>query len=125
MIVYGIPNCNTVKKSLDWLKKNKIDFEFHDFKKKGITADKLNEWCAVFGWETVLNRKGLTWKKLNKEEQANINNQEKAIAYLIENTSAIKRPVIEKDGQAILISFDEALYVQTLTWHICCIVKVC
>ncbi|MCX2433024.1 Spx/MgsR family RNA polymerase-binding regulatory protein [Pedobacter sp. GR22-10] len=115
MIVYGIPNCNTVKKSLDWLKKNKIDFEFHDFKKKGITAEKLNEWCAVFGWGTVLNRKGLTWKKLNKEEQANINNQEKAIAYLIENTSAIKRPVIEKDGQAILISFDEALYVQTLT----------
>lgn len=114
MIVYGIPNCNTVKKSLDWLKSHKIDFEFHDFKKKGITAEKLNEWCIVFGWETVLNRKGLTWKKLSKDEQLKIDNQEKAIAYLIENTSAIKRPVIENNGQAILISFDEAQYLQTL-----------
>lgn len=114
MIVYGIPNCNTVKKSLDWLKAHQIDFEFHDFKKKGITQEKLNEWCKTFGWETVLNRKGLTWKKLTKEEQTAIDNQEKAIAYLVENTSAIKRPVIEKDGQAILISFDEERYAKTL-----------
>lgn len=114
MIVYGIPNCNTVKKSLDWLKAHKIDFEFHDFKKKGITVEKLNEWCKVFGWETVLNRKGLTWKKLSKEEQIAIDNQELAIAYLIENTSAIKRPIIEKDSHAILISFDENSYNETL-----------
>lgn len=114
MIVYGIPNCNTVKKALDWLKENKIEFEFHDFKKKGITAEKLNAWCNTFGWETVLNRKGLTWKKLTKEEQAKIDNQELAVAYLINNTSAIKRPIVEKDGQAILISFDETQYAQTL-----------
>lgn len=114
MTVYGIPNCNTVKKSIDWLKANQIDYEFHDFKKKGITAQKLNEWCEVFGWETVLNRKGLTWKKLSKEEQSAINIQEKAIAYLIENTSAIKRPILEKNGQAILISFDENHYAETL-----------
>jgi len=114
MIVYGIPNCNTVKKSIDWLKSHQIDFEFHDFKKKGITAEKLAEWCNIFGWETVLNRKGLTWKKLSKDEQLAIDTQDKAIAYLIENTSAIKRPVIEKDGKAILISFDEERYAQTL-----------
>jgi len=114
MIVYGIPNCNTVKKSLDWLKAHQINFEFHDFKKKGITAKKLNSWSKVFGWETVLNRKGLTWKKLSKEEQAAIDTQDKAIAYLIENTSAIKRPIIEKGGRAILISFDEDRYAQTL-----------
>jgi len=114
MIVYGIPNCNTVKKSLDWLKLNHIDFEFHDFKKKGITAEKLNAWCDTFGWETVLNRKGLTWKKLPKEEQAAIDNQMKAVAYLLENTSAIKRPIVEKNGAAILISFDEQIYMQTL-----------
>ncbi|WP_131538627.1 Spx/MgsR family RNA polymerase-binding regulatory protein [Pedobacter nototheniae] len=114
MIVYGIPNCNTVKKALDWLKANKIEFEFHDFKKKGITAEKLNTWCDIFGWETVLNRKGLTWKKLTKEEQAKIDNQKLAIAYLVDNTSAIKRPVVEKNGQAILISFDEANYAKTL-----------
>lgn len=114
MIVYGIPNCNTVKKALDWLKANKIEFEFHDFKKKGITAEKLNTWCDIFGWETVLNRKGLTWKKLTKEGQAKIDNQKLAIAYLVDNTSAIKRPVVEKNGQAILISFDEANYAKTL-----------
>lgn len=115
MTVYGIPNCNTVKKSIDWLKANQIDYEFHDFKKKGVTAEKLNEWCNFFGWETVLNRKGLTWKKLSKEEQAAIDNQEKAIAYLIENTSAIKRPILEKNGHAILISFDENRYAETLS----------
>lgn len=114
MTVYGISNCNTVKKALDWLKANHIDFEFHDFKKKGITAEKLNNWCNTFGWETVLNRKGLTWKKLTKEQQAEINNQDLAIAYLIENTSAIKRQVIEKNNKAILISFDEENYEKTL-----------
>lgn len=115
MIVYGIPNCNTVKKSLDWLKANKIDYEFHDFKKKGISKEKLDSWCNIFGWETVLNRKGLTWKKLSKEEQQAIDNQAKAIDYLVSNTSAIKRPIIEKDGEAILISFDENLYAETLS----------
>jgi len=114
MIVYGIPNCNTVKKSIDWLKANQIDFEFHDFKKKGITTDKLKDWCNTFGWETVLNRKGLTWKKLSKEEQVLIDTQDKAIDYLMKNTSAIKRPVVEKEGKAILISFDEERYAQTL-----------
>lgn len=114
MIVYGIPNCNTVKKAIDWLKAHQINFEFHDFKKKGITTDKLNSWCDTFGWETVLNRKGLTWKKLSKDEQIAINSQEKAIAYLRENTSAIKRPVVEKDNVPVLISFDETLYSQTL-----------
>lgn len=114
MTVYGIPNCNTVKKSIDWLKAHDIEFEFHDFKKRGITVDKLNDWCKVFGWETVLNRKGLTWKKLSKDEQLAIDNQEKAIAYLIENTSAIKRPIIEQAGHAILISFDEKRYAETL-----------
>ncbi|MBC6111701.1 Spx/MgsR family RNA polymerase-binding regulatory protein [Pedobacter fastidiosus] len=114
MIVYGIPNCNTVKKSLDWLKANHIDFEFHDFKKKGITAEKLNDWCNTFGWETVLNRKGLTWKKLTKEEQSKIDNQDLAIEYLINNTSAIKRPIVEKNGEAILMGFDDDKYQQTL-----------
>lgn len=114
MTVYGIPNCNTVKKALDWLKAHQIDFEFHDFKKKGISAEKLHVWCKTFGWENVLNRKGLTWKKLTKTEQAAIDNQEKAIAYLMEQTSAIKRPIIEKNSKAILISFNLDEYVETL-----------
>jgi len=107
MTVYGIPNCNTVKKALDWLKANQVEFEFHDFKKKGVTAEKLEEWFAVFGWEKVINKNGLTFKKLSKEEQTAINSAEKVIDYLLLNTSAIKRPVIEKDGKAITIGFDE------------------
>ena len=114
MIIYGIPNCNTVKKALDWLKANQIDFEFHDFKKKGITAEKLTEWFTTFGWEKVINKNGLTFKKLSKEEQAALNTPESVVPYLIANTSAIKRPIIEKDGQAVLIGFAAELYQEKL-----------
>lgn len=114
MIVYGIPNCNTVKKARTWLTANGIDYDFHDFKKQGITADKLNEWCTVFGWEKVLNKKGTTWKKVAPEQQTLITDQSAAVAFLLQNTSAIKRPVVEKDGKAVLISFDEELYSNLL-----------
>lgn len=114
MIVYGIPNCNTVKKARTWLADNGIEYEFHDFKKQGITTAKLNEWCEVFGWEKVLNKKGTTWKKISPEQQSQITGQAAAVALLAENTSAIKRPVVEKDGKAILISFDEELYSSVL-----------
>jgi len=67
--VYGIPNCNTVKKAIDWLKQNKLDFEFHDYKKKGISKEKLQEWSKHFGWENILNKKGTTWAKLSEEEK--------------------------------------------------------
>jgi len=112
MIVYGIPNCNTVKKALDWLKQNQQEVIFHDFKKSGITVAKLKEWVAVFGWEKVLNRQGLTYKKLSKEDQIEINSKEKAIAYLLHHTSAIKRPVVEKNGVPVAIGFDEEIYGQ-------------
>lgn len=110
MKLYGIPNCNTVKKAQDWLKSNGSDYEFHDFKKKGITAEKLNEWFSIFGWEKVINKAGLTFKKLTKEEQAKINTPEAVVEYLLANTSAIKRPIVEKDGKAILLGFKEDEY---------------
>jgi arsenate reductase len=110
MIVYGIPNCNTVKKARTWLTDNSLAYEFHDFKKQGITAEKLREWCAVFGWEKVLNKKGTTWKKLSPEIQSGVRDEKTAIAVLLENQSAIKRPIVENDGKAILISFDEEQY---------------
>ncbi|QNK62312.1 arsenate reductase [Pedobacter sp. PAMC26386] len=114
MIVYGIPNCNTVKKARTWLTDNGIDYEFHDFKKQGITPGKLHEWCAAFGWEVVLNKKGTTWKKLSALEQQAVKDEKSAVAVLLNNTSAIKRPVIEQGGKAILISFDEELYSKLL-----------
>lgn len=110
MIIYGIPNCNTVKKARAWLSENGFNPEFHDFKKSGITAEKLDEWCTFFGWEKVLNKKGTTWKKLSTEEQASVKDQKSAVQLLLKNTSAIKRPVVEVDQKAVLISFDEAQY---------------
>lgn len=115
MKLYGIPNCNTVKKAQDWLKHNKSEFEFHDFKKKGITAEKLTEWFNAFGWEKVINRAGLTFKKLSKEEQAAINSADTALVYLMNNTSAIKRPVAEVNGKPVLLGFKEDEYQTLLT----------
>ncbi|TCC95474.1 arsenate reductase [Pedobacter hiemivivus] len=110
MIVYGIPNCNTVKKARTWLEENGFNPEFHDFKKKGITAEKLNAWCDAFGWEAVLNKKGTTWKKLSSDVQQMVTDQKTAIEVLLQNNSAIKRPVVEVDGKPILISFNEDQY---------------
>ena len=114
MKVYGIPNCNTVKKARTWLTDHGFAYEFHDFKKQGITVEKLQEWCAAFGWEKVLNKKGTTWKKLSAQQQAGVTDEATAIAILLENTSAIKRPVVEQDGKAVLISFDDAQYAGLL-----------
>jgi arsenate reductase len=114
MIVYGIPNCNTVKKAITWLTDNGLTYEFHDFKKKGVTAEKLNQWCDTFGWDTVLNKKGTTWRKLSSESQAAVVDQASAVAVMMTNTSAIKRPVIESAGKPVLISFSEEAYTKAL-----------
>jgi len=114
MIVYGIPNCNTVKKGRTWLNENGFMPEFYDFKKNGITAEKLREWCDIFGWEKVLNRKGTTWRSLSAEEQLSVTDQESAIQVLLKYTSAIKRPIVEVNGKPVLISFDESEYTKIL-----------
>lgn len=114
IIVYGIPNCDTVKKTLTWLKAKKIDFVFHDYKKEGIDKKKLTEWCKHAGWETVLNKKGTTWRKLSPSEQAEIRNITTAVNFMKENTSAIKRPIIEAKND-ILVGFDDARYAEFFT----------
>lgn len=112
--VYAIPNCNTVKKALDWLKANKVAFEFHDYKKKGITTPILTSWCKQLGWEALINKKGTTWKQLPKEIQASITTQKAAIALMMEKTSIIRRPLIEENEKVILIGFDESEYKKAL-----------
>lgn len=114
MILYGIPNCNTVKKARVWLEENGFNAEFHDFKKKGISIEKLNEWCNIFGWEVVLNKKGTTWRNLTPDVQRSVTDQQSAVSILLENNSAIKRPVVEIDGKPILIGFNEEEYVAKL-----------
>ena len=108
--VFGITNCNTVKKTLDYLKINNIPFEYHDYKKKGLSPEKLQEWIKQKGWEPLLNKKGTTWRSMDVLQQKKINSVPSAITYLLANTSAIKRPIIELDGKIIAIGFDESSY---------------
>jgi arsenate reductase len=110
MIVYGIKNCNTVKSAIDWLNKNKVEFEFHDYKKSGVTETKLKEWSKQVGWESLVNKRGTTWRQLEEAVQKKITNEKSAIALMMEKTSVIKRPLIEKSGKVILLGFDESEY---------------
>jgi Spx/MgsR family transcriptional regulator len=114
MIVYGIKNCNTVKSALDWLRKNKIEFEFHDYKKSGITESKLKEWTKQVGWESLVNKRGTTWRQLEEDVQKKVVNEKSAIALMIEKTSVIKRPLVEINNKVILLGFDEAEYKKVL-----------
>ena len=109
--VYGIKNCDTVKKTLQWLDSKKIEFEFHDYKTKSISKSKLQEWASQVGWEVLVNKKGTTWRQLDEARKASIDNESAAIDLMIENTSIIKRPVIEKEGKVVEIGFDEKEYV--------------
>ncbi|MEO8772635.1 MAG: Spx/MgsR family RNA polymerase-binding regulatory protein [Ferruginibacter sp.] len=107
--IYGIPNCDITKLTLAWLKKNKIDYNFHDYKKAGITAAKLNDWSKKKSWEILLNKRGTTWKKISPEIQQTITDQKAAVQLMQEHTSLIKRPVVEING-TILIGYDEAIF---------------
>jgi len=110
MTVYGIKNCNTVKSALDWLKNHKVEFEFHDYKSKGITESKLKGWSKQVGWESLVNKRGTTWRQLDEKVQAKVTSESAAIALMIEKTSVIKRPLIEEDGKVIALGFDEKEY---------------
>lgn len=109
--VYGIKNCNTVKKALDWLTNNSIAYNFHDFKKEPATIEKLQEWQKLTSWETLINKKGTTWKKLTPEEQASVTSADTANSVLLQNNSMIKRPIIELAND-IIVGFDEKIYTQ-------------
>lgn len=111
--IYGIKNCSTVKKALDWLKSNEIAFEFYDFKKEGVSSASLAAWAESQGWEKLINKKGTTWRKLGPAAQESIGNPEDAFRLLAEHTSLIKRPVVEFQDQ-VLLGFDEAAYSQLL-----------
>ena len=108
--IYGIKNCNSMKKAFDALQAQGIAYEFHDYKKQGITSAQLTSWAKQVGWEALINKKGTTWKLLGPEVQATITNQKAAIALMAEKTSVIRRPLIEQNGKIIALGFDEAEY---------------
>ena len=102
--LYGIPNCDTVKKARVWLASNALPYAFHDFKKAGVPADKLAAWTQALGWEKVLNRQGTTWRKLDPTLQASVVDAASAQAVMREHASTIKRPVVEW-GDATTVGF--------------------
>lgn len=108
--MYGIRNCDTIKKARAWLDGRGIAYAFHDYKTAGIDRGRLEGWCRAHGWEAVCNRSGTTFRKLPAEAAANLNSK-KAVALMLEHPSMIKRPVLEVDGQ-VLVGFAPESYAR-------------
>lgn len=115
MKLYGIPNCNTVKKARAWLAENNIDVQFHDFKKDGVSAALINSWLEQVSWEKLVNRAGITWRGLSDAAKAGIQDKPSALRLMLEKPSVIKRPVLVKNGKILHLGFDETAYGKLLT----------
>ncbi|MCB1888048.1 MAG: ArsC family reductase [Rhodocyclaceae bacterium] len=104
MKIYGIRNCDTMKKAFAWLDEHGVDYEFHDYKKLGIDSARLHAWCKVLGWRTLVNTRGTTWRRLSDEQKA-IETQSAAVQLMKDHTSLICRPVVETDSGHLLVGF--------------------
>ncbi|MBV7265885.1 ArsC family reductase [Erythrobacter ani] len=104
--IYGIPNCDTVKKARKWLDANAVEYTFHDYKKEGADPAKLKAWIAEHGIDVVLNKRGTTYRKLSEEDKAAAADGHAAVELLVQHPSMIKRPVAEHSN-ATLIGFKE------------------
>ena len=107
--LYGIPNCDTVKKARTWLADNGQAFDFHDFKKQGLDRATVARWLEQIDWETLVNRKGTTWRNLPEERRAQVVDKDSALELMLENPSVIKRPVLEGAGP-LSVGFADATY---------------
>ncbi len=108
--LYGIPNCDTMKKARKWLDEHGIEYHFHNYKKDGVPEKKLRQWVKQLGWETLLNRRGTTWRKLDESAKNSID-ETAAVQIMLDNPSIIKRPVLE-NSDTLLVGFKEADYQQ-------------
>jgi len=106
--IYGIKNCDTMKKARAWLDSRGVAYDFHDYKSAGIDRDRLKRWSDQLGWETLLNRAGTTFRKLPDAEKADLN-EKKALALMLAQPSMIKRPVLDLDGK-LLVGFKPEIY---------------
>ena len=112
--MYGIPNCDTVKKARDWLTAQGVEYAFHDYKKEGVPMDLLPAWLKTLGRDTLINRKGPTWRKLDPAVQAAVVNDASAIAVMQANSSVIKRPVVVWPDGAVTVGFKPELFEERL-----------
>ena len=108
--VYGIPNCDTVKKARKWLNDNGKVYSFHNYKKQGVPEKELRSWVKQLGWETLLNKRGTTWRKLDEATKASVD-EASAIQIMLDNPSIIKRPVLSS-GKSLLVGFSADEYAQ-------------
>lgn len=108
--IYGIKNCDTMKKARSWLDERNIAYSFHDYKAAGIERKRLEDWAKQVGWETLLNRAGTTFRKLADAEKTNLT-EKKAIALMVAQPSMIKRPVLE-EGSRLLVGFKPDIYAK-------------
>jgi len=107
--IYGIKNCDTMKKARAWLDKQGVDYEFHDYKVAGIDRERLERWSRKVGWETLLNRAGTTFRKLPDKDKQSID-EKKAVALMLAQPSLIKRPVLDLGGGRLLVGFKPDQY---------------
>jgi Spx/MgsR family transcriptional regulator len=112
--VYGIPNCDTVKRARAWWAAQGLEVAFIDFKKQGVPEAALSDWLAQLGWERLLNRQGSTWRKLSPELQAQVGDEASASALMRAQPSVIRRPVVEWPGQGVSVGFVEADWLERL-----------
>lgn len=108
--IYGIPNCDTVKKARAWLSEQGVPATFHDFKKQGVPETQLARWLQAVGWEKLVNRQGTTWRKLDEGEKIAVTDAASARALMLRQPSVIKRPVVEWGDGEVTVGFSEALF---------------
>jgi arsenate reductase (glutaredoxin) len=111
--IYGIKNCDTMKKARTWLDKHGVEYAFHDYKTAGIERDRVEAWCKKLGWESLLNRAGTTFRKLPDKDK-NVADAKKAVALMLAQPSMIKRPVLDLGGGKLLVGFKPELYAQAV-----------
>ena len=111
--IYGIKNCDTMKKARAWLDKRGVAYDFHDYKTAGIERAELERWCKKAGWETVLNRAGMTFRKLPDKDKTALD-EKKAIALMLAQSSMIKRPVLDLGGGKLLVGFKPEIYAEAV-----------
>lgn len=112
LTMYGIKNCDTIKKARRWLEAHQIAYQFHDYRADGLDRELLNTFIAELGWEALLNTRGTTWRKLDETVRAGINNADAAAALMLEMPAIIKRPLLCAPGQPMLLGFSELTYMK-------------
>jgi arsenate reductase len=108
--LYGIPNCDTVKKARAWLSARDVPYQFYDFKKQGVPEQALDDWITALGWESLVNTRGTTWRQLDDATRAAVNGAPSARALMLTQASVIKRPVVQWADSQISVGFDESAW---------------